>query len=563
VKAARANSDEDFPYWDRTLPAFDVMFNNLKAQAIDPEVNDKKTTINCLYPEDHRTKDGVSNLFTERVRIRGSFQGLNTPLENYRKYNTDNREYKTGTYEYRREAVYSLGPECNAFNPTFAMFIYRALGARGSRIVDLSTGWLDRAIAAAAIDAAVYHGVDPNPSLVEPGKRMVKACADVGCKTQFQLICARGETRNPLWVDNSYDVCLLSPPFYSLEEYVKKGDPGHGDQSIARCSGYSKWVRDFLEPYYANACKLVRPGGFVVTYVENVRLSKARANGQHQTINLAVNTSEIMVRQGMVESRLFGLRVKAASSLKAAKVRWATVWVKPLGIPASITMYKNYRYSSCPVSYPVDAERVGGGILVVRDDRLPYGFKTRGTTVLPSNHMRTGMQVDPTTTDGALVRYLDPVRNCRLHSAPGTGPPLHYINTPSYIQAVSKLGVMHAEPAASLEYITPGFNDVVFVDTLAAKVAKNTPEELRGFAGKRIFVARTTGASSVALSLAFPDAVVQGVDAHLNYPPVACPWDLAPGDRRAWDAAHYSIDVCEVQMSDVVVWLTSPHCHVY
>ena len=315
---------DDFPYWSQSLPAPHVMFEALKQPLrTTPQGNILIRT----YPGDYRRSDALSNYFTESARIDCRAGGFPTPREAWDKLRKKGLA-RGKTPEEQRELVYGATRECNIFNPAFARWVIEKTAGRNARVIDGSAGWGDRLIGAMAADAECYHGYDPNPWLQTGYRAIIE---------EF-----RGRDHKDFWVDeepfegaevkaNFYDVALTSPPYFSYEIYVPKCLKQHEAQSTSRWPTYEEWTEHMYEPYLRNMYSAVRPGGWILIYVEDVRIDKRK-------YPLRQLTRKIMQKLGARSAGRFGLQVRSSDGSKStkkkyrqkqAKTRWALAWRKP------------------------------------------------------------------------------------------------------------------------------------------------------------------------------------------------------------------------------------------
>lgn len=394
----------NFPLWKKTLPPFEEMFRSLQDDRATCSLGENAGDwiVERKYPADHRKADGISNHFTEEVRIDASFSDEDVPRQVFQ--TLVQRHTAKGTLptflryspEHQRELVYSGGRECNIFNPAFAKWIYLRLGGRTPRVLDLSAGWGDRAIAAAAAGAEVYHGCDPNPFLGECYRALTAELAKLS-PTAVELKIEAGEDYQPPLPE--YDVCILSPPFYTLERYVDPDLPESTTQSTERYANYAEWKEGFLRPYYAKAFNHLRDGGWLVVYITDVYAHGQEGDGgagsKKTKFPLLGDTQGIMKELGAVRVERHGLRVKSTSSFSysgksgAPKIRWADVWFRPSTFkvtPMDSKFGSWFTSEDKNHMKPFQIQKGGQpGSFIIREDRLPFSSATRNTTGVPAS----------------------------------------------------------------------------------------------------------------------------------------------------------------------------------
>jgi len=313
-----AAEDNDFPYWHRIMPSYQKMFQNLINDNLtmrkDP--GEYEAILERKFPRDYIKSDGLSNHFTEDVRMYCKFGQYPSPMEVWRnKQNKIRRKAKKIKGMKRisalREAINSLTCECNTFNPAFGLYLMRELAGKmkkdnqSVRIMDPSAGWGDRCIAACAFGAACYHGYDPN-TLLQNGYNQI---IDNFSPTQDYWVKAI-PFEDALIQKESYDIVLTSPPFFDLEKY-----PGQGGKTAQQLSTYNKWLEFFYKSYLENAWKCVRLGGYFVLYISDIRNAPLATDSELIIKSFGNATDPIMYGLNNIWGR-------------TSKVRPAYVWQK-------------------------------------------------------------------------------------------------------------------------------------------------------------------------------------------------------------------------------------------
>lgn len=110
----------------------------------------------------------------------------------------------------------------NCFRPLVAMEYYCMFSPKC--VLDMTAGWGGRLVGACALNIPKYIGIDNNPALEKPYKKMVEFLRP-HTKTEMDI-----RIENALDVDYSkleYDMVFTSPPYYDLEIYGVGGLPPH------------------------------------------------------------------------------------------------------------------------------------------------------------------------------------------------------------------------------------------------------------------------------------------------------------------------------------------------
>lgn len=293
-----------FPFWSKSLPSAEVMFQNLKTQQLNITIdNYGNSVLERNYPDDYFSCDHLSNHFTEYERINCQFGTYTTPAKMWHVLKKDAK--KLPLLE-QRELVYSSTKECNTFNVTFCLWIINTLVGSDAIILDPSSGWGDRLIAALASGAKIYDGFDPNTNLQKGYKKIIKTF-NSSKETKASVKALPFEEAN---IRKDYDLALTSPPYFDLEKYGNDSK-----QSIIKNPLYETWLSEFYEPYLIKMLHAVKSEGFIVVYIENVTSNGIRYNMRDFTIK-TINES------GLTKNHTrFGLKVGKA-------VRYALVWQK-------------------------------------------------------------------------------------------------------------------------------------------------------------------------------------------------------------------------------------------
>lgn len=224
--------------------------------------------------------DSISCFFTEKVRIKCRLNGKPTMIEVWKSLEPEVIRTFQNIDHARSELLYTYkAGECNLFSPALALRMI--LGFNETRaplkVIDPSSGWGDRAIAAIAAGDFVseYIGYDPNEELIIPYKNL-KETLDHYNKCTF--ICEPFEKADVK--EKYYDIGITSPPYFDLEEY--------SDAVTQSVSGikkeYQTWLKEFYYKYLDNLCKAVKDSGKIVIYVSSYSSKGKFYDLENQTI---------------------------------------------------------------------------------------------------------------------------------------------------------------------------------------------------------------------------------------------------------------------------------------
>jgi 16S rRNA G966 N2-methylase RsmD len=255
------NENHRFPYKKRYMEPSQVLQNfkdlanyevntvkDLKYDIINTNVMNKEFKFKNKYlifvfnkKEDYLTYEILSDYHQEKCRMKCVKYTMNTSIYDYWYKKTSKvveytlNKYKCINVYTLREALYKLTDECTSFKPTLAMAVYKMFKAK--KILDPTSGWGDRLIAAISYDAEFYCGVDPNSCLHPNYQKMIKFFG--GDPDKFKMIESKFETVDlPI---KDFDLVFTSPPFFVLESYTQEDT-----QSVISYDDIDNWINNFL-----------------------------------------------------------------------------------------------------------------------------------------------------------------------------------------------------------------------------------------------------------------------------------------------------------------------------
>lgn len=139
-----------------------------------------------------------------------------------------------------REQIWKMGFECNAFKSSLAISIYSIFHAR--RILDFSSGWGDRLLAAIAYKAERYLGYDPNPDLQKGYQEIISLFCEQS-ENKYEVIMEPFERSQ---VYEMFDLIFTSPPYFNFETYISCDQKTSSTQSIVNYPNFNDWMIHFL-----------------------------------------------------------------------------------------------------------------------------------------------------------------------------------------------------------------------------------------------------------------------------------------------------------------------------
>lgn len=544
--------DTYYPYWKYTLPNISKMITNIENIKLDSF----KGILIRKYPTDYIKIDGLSNYFTEDVRIDAKFKTDASPRQRFTEmYNSmsiyEKNKFKNLTPYQQHELVYQTGREANTFNLALGYWIYTYFGSQGSNIYDPSSGWGDRALSAITSGASSYCGFDPNPRLHPAYNRLIKTLNTIlnnKINTKIDTITTKKNNMNanipkngiinsipyinfcqfhPIKNSNNMDIILTSPPFFDLEVYVGNNQEGKELQSIQNKHTYKQWMNDFLIPYYKDSWHKLRDGGWFIAYVEN-------AKSQTDYIPLRTDTKKILKQCGGIPGPAFGLQVLGDNEKFKGinnKTRWALSWLKP----------PNAEPYSPPLKFTEILLKNGNKILAVRDDFLPMGTKGRAFPNIPEGITKiiyTGSSIGYGPVLASATAKQKGLKCLLILDSypPGLNKPLKYeqvMNLPTIILAKSfnanikivngwnelnKLGMEETSKSKSNYWCPLGFLDNDYISKLSTSLKKawnsnnnftvqyNTKHSIKN---NNIYVIGGSGVIGASIAIAYPNMNVK------------------------------------------------------
>jgi len=208
-----------------------------------------------------KTGQDLTDYFSEECRVVCRFLDYPTPYEVYTKnidFYSKLAEKSETTYEIFREKIYDDTKNfCSNFPLEVALALYRYF--KPDKILDFSSGWGDRLIAAIAYgNCQEYQGVDPSVCMAEKYKKIV----DFFGKKRENFRVSKAPFEKFDVKSNHYNLVFTSPPFFNLEIYENTGD-----QSVNIYKDLESWKKGFLFPSVQKSYRALVDGGYLALYV--------------------------------------------------------------------------------------------------------------------------------------------------------------------------------------------------------------------------------------------------------------------------------------------------------
>jgi hypothetical protein len=163
-------------------------------------------------------------------------------------------------------AVVSWTQGVSNFRPAYAAYIYKKYCHKNpGKVLDICAGYGGRLVGAIASGAlAMYVGIGANIETVEANRRLA---ADLGFSEKMNLIHAACEDVQLSDIDSGFDLSSTSPPYFCKEIYSNEST-----QSCHRYPTPERWRDRFLLPAMKMQAAVLKPGGFVVVNVADVKI---------------------------------------------------------------------------------------------------------------------------------------------------------------------------------------------------------------------------------------------------------------------------------------------------
>lgn len=159
--------------------------------------------------------------------------------------------------------IYSGGRVSN-FRPTVSKAIIEQFSIDGDTVLDFCAGFGGRLLGCLPLKRH-YIGIDPSINQINSNKKMYAAIKPYApCFATFYIGCA--EEVMPRLPAASVDLIFTSPPYFKQEKYNKEAN-----QSYLRYSDFELWKTSFLLPVIIQSERILKPGGFFVINIANIR----------------------------------------------------------------------------------------------------------------------------------------------------------------------------------------------------------------------------------------------------------------------------------------------------
>ena len=268
-----------------------IPFSLSKNRSLDqPKYNGQYVTISSGF-ENHDIMDGLTDLYTEDVRIQGRkiYSKLSTAqfwtnvdcLKSIIKQLISDKDLFKMRPKDLREAIYRVSREPGLYKITWIKGVMETiyetelgdiipLNVEGKplRWLDFSAGWGDRLAAAIALGFD-YVGFDPNRKLYPGQMRMIQELGDINKQIIYYQPFETAYLKYITDKDGLFDIVFTSPPFFKLELYSDDQD-----QSVNKYPNFNTWLNNFLFVSLNKAWNGLKLGGYMVIHIDDVKEGK-------------------------------------------------------------------------------------------------------------------------------------------------------------------------------------------------------------------------------------------------------------------------------------------------
>lgn len=245
---------------------YDRPYNAIQGKIKNPKLIDNKYkgryTMVMRGSRDYKIFNEITNIIIERCNVKCKFGNSKTMLELSRdKNNVKNvmkslYENKTDvSYKKVASSIYKQTKMCSYFPINIVYGFIKHFGAKS--MLDISTGWGDRLVAACLADV-IYYGADPNTCNIPFYNQMIELFGD---KNKQKFTTTGFED---LVITDTYDLIFSSPPFFELEKYSEDKAQSHLKYTTSNV-----WVYDFLFVVIKKAWGHLKKGGHMCLYMND------------------------------------------------------------------------------------------------------------------------------------------------------------------------------------------------------------------------------------------------------------------------------------------------------
>lgn len=265
-----------FPFKRESKECLKLTYDKLIKRQVDDILNDKGEIVNSNSYGGNIIKHFMGELFYSTKGGKNSMSCLEVfnnddlfrdVLRNRMGYRTSGED---GT---KRPYIFSisddmiiqgirssgLGFSTSQFKIMLAKYIYEKYAGKNSKVIDYSSGWGARALAAGSLNIS-YFGIDP--------------LTHIKCNEMMKFFNIDGNVINGgseeessyKHIPNDCDLAFSSPPYWNLEVYSD-----NDSQSYNKYNDYNNWINIYWENTVKNCFNHIKTNGkFILCIVDNV-----------------------------------------------------------------------------------------------------------------------------------------------------------------------------------------------------------------------------------------------------------------------------------------------------
>jgi hypothetical protein len=261
-----------------------IKIKHYKGETFDTvNFNGKPITIVVSYPYTKYKYEIIwlTDYFQEKSRVQCNSERHGSML------NTFNNLKKQGPVT-RCMLLDNIKTWCGVYPINVAHTIYKMF--KPKRILDMSSGWGDRLIAATMYDPELYVGVDPNKSLFSGYKNIIDAFAIK--KEKYVMINDAFEDAN---ITGMFDLMFSCPPFFIAEKYSSDEK-----QSFNRYNDIDNWLNNFMYVSIRKIWSHLNRDGYLIIDIND---TKVKGETVHfvEKINRYIDSFTTSEYQGVIK----------------------------------------------------------------------------------------------------------------------------------------------------------------------------------------------------------------------------------------------------------------------
>lgn len=259
---SKIGAGDDFPYKSTFLEDTpEQLFRNLKSDLLFDVIKQEDDSIYIDGNRAYSLMDVITDLFSERVRMRTAIYGKPSPYDFWNRNKPSIKSkakelYGDVTNYSLRETLYSMCKEATLFKTSLVRYIMDTYLDKPGHVMDPFAGWGDRLIGCLASNKVLsYTGTDTNKYMRTPYDRIMEKFDNTHKATVYIMDFMEF---SPEVAQTKYDIIFTSPPFFDFEGYaeLKLTSPT-----------YESWLTQWMLPAMIKMIDLLSDDGKLMLYV--------------------------------------------------------------------------------------------------------------------------------------------------------------------------------------------------------------------------------------------------------------------------------------------------------